>query len=285
MAVRLSCHAITWGPDTLGAMKDISDFEFEGIECFTQVSDQYRDNPDLFRRVLDDHGLKLVALYGGGKMLRDTRDADIEYNERVAQFVAAVGGDRMMLGGGDRRRDADGRDHFTEDDLRDMCETMNRIGEVARSFGVRACYHPHIDTIGEEPENVDRIFAMTDPELVAAGPDPAHLFLGGYDPIAFFTRYAHRIAYMHLKDVPACYTPDNWKPAWKQLCGQGDAASTERIPLFCELGEGQLDLHGIIRVMRENGYDGWITTEIDVTAQPSPRDSLRINRAFWDKIS
>jgi len=290
MSIRLGYHAITWGPDTLGAIKDISDLGFRGIECFTQVADQYGDNPALFRRVLDDHGLRLVCLYGGGKMLRATREEDVAYNRRVAEFVASIDGDRLNLGGGDRRRDADGQDHFTDDDIKELCETMNQIGEACRQIGVWACYHPHIGTIGEEKANVDRIFELTDPELVYAGPDPAHLLLGGYDPLEFFDRYFDRIAYMHLKNVPAMYTAENWgnELARQQQASASAAreggATTQVVPLFSELNEGQIDLRAIVAMLRERGYDGWVTTEIDSTQKPSPRESARGNRAFWESL-
>jgi inosose dehydratase len=281
MGIRLGYHAITWGADTLGAISDISDLGFRGIECFTQVADQYRRKPALFRRLLKDHGLQLVCLYGGGKMLGETRAHDLDYNRRIAEFVAEVGGDRLNLGGGDRRRDAAGRDHFTEDDLKQLGETLNRIGEACQPFGVLACYHPHIDTLGQEPVNVDRIFALTDPKLLYAGPDPAHLLLGGYDPRAFFERYFDRIAYMHFKNVPAIYAATNWRAERQRQ----RAAGEHGIPLFCALDEGQIDLRAIVGLLRERGYDGWITTEIDETRQASPRESARMNRCFWESLS
>ncbi|MBU0637915.1 MAG: sugar phosphate isomerase/epimerase [Planctomycetes bacterium] len=293
MAIRLSYHAITWGPDTLGAIKDIADLGFQGIECFTQVADQYGDNPALFRRVLDDHGLRLVCLYGGGRMLRETRAHDIEYNRRVAEFVAAVGGDRLNLGGGDRRRDAAGRDHFSTDDVAELCETLNAIGAACQELGVKACYHPHIDTIGEERAHVERIFESTDPGVLFAGPDPGHLFLGGYDPLEFFEHHYTRIAYMHLKDVSDIYTAENWRAklarqralAAKDRGGGGPAGvAAEAVPLFCELGTGQLDLTSLVQLLRERDYDGWVTTEIDSTRQASPRESARMNRAFWESL-
>jgi inosose dehydratase len=283
MGLQLSYHAITWGPDTLGAIKDISDAGFRGIECFTQVADQYADQPALFQKVLADHGLRLVALYGGGGMLKETRAADIEANHRVADFLAAVGADRMMLGGGDRRRDAAGNDHYTDDDLKELAETLNQIGERTLAVGVKACYHPHIDTLGEEAANVDRIFELTDPQRVFAGPDPAHLLLGGYDPLAFFERYFDRIAYTHIKNVPTRYTAANWRAELKQQqqSAAGGDAATQIVPIFCELADGQIDLAALVKLLQDRGYDGWVTTEIDATQQPTPRDSVAANADFW----
>lgn len=280
MAIRLACHAITWGGDTLGAIKDISDVGFRGIECFTHVADQYADAPERFRAVLDLHDLELVCLYGGGRMLRETREHDVAFNRRIATFVARVGGKLLNLGGGDRRRGADGRDQFTDADVHELCETLNRIGEACRDVGVRACYHPHIDTIGEEKHHIDQIFAQTDPELVYAGPDPAHLVLGSYDPGEFAERYAARIAYWHFKNVPAGYNAQNWRARRAAL--ERGAADGAVAPLFSELDEGQIDLSRLAERVQRQGYDGWITTEIDTTRLATPRASAERSRAFWE---
>jgi inosose dehydratase len=100
--------------------------------------------------------------------------------------------------------------------------------------------------------------------------------------VAFFDRYFDRIAYMHLKNVPHQYSADNWRPALqKQLQASRDNAATQVVPIFCELGEGQIDLPEIVKRLQERGYDGWVTTEIDSTTKPSPRVSVQENAAFW----
>src|SRR5439155_2350127 len=151
------------------------------------------------------------------------------------------------------------RECWTRDDLREVGETLTRIGERCLKSGVKAHYHPHINTLGEERANVDAILAACDLKKVFVGPDPAHLFLGGYDPPEFFRKYRPHIVYMHLKDVPRAYTPANWRQASKPATGD---AAREVLPLFCELGDGQLDLKGIIRFLQETNYDGWVTTEV-----------------------
>jgi len=285
MAIRLAYHAITWGKDTLGAIKDISDLGFKGIECFTFVADQYADKPQLFKRVLDDHGLQLVALYYGGKLLKETRQQDVERALRIAEFIAACGGDRLNIGGGDRKRDEAGNEHWTEDDLKELAETLNLIGEKCLQVGVKAHYHPHINTLGEEKENVDKIFSMVDFTKVFAGPDPAHLFLGGYDPVEFFRKYAEHIVYCHMKDVARPYTPQNWRTKLDEMQKKrAEDPSVQQIPLFCELGEGQLDIPALFRTLQENNYDGWVTVEIDSTTKPSPRISAEINRRYLEGL-
>ena len=70
MAIRISCHGITWGRDGFDlAVAEISQLGFSGFEAFAFVVDDFGfERIDEFQRTLRDHGLQLVALYGGGAM-------------------------------------------------------------------------------------------------------------------------------------------------------------------------------------------------------------------------
>ena len=46
-----------------------------------------------------------------------------------------------------------------------MCQTFNRIGELAGEMGFRAGLHNHLDQMVEGPEEVRKCMEMTDPKL------------------------------------------------------------------------------------------------------------------------
>jgi inosose dehydratase len=69
-------------------------------------------------------------------------------------------------------------------------------------------------------------------------PDTGHLQAGGGDPVQLSRDYRDRVPYVHLKDI--------------------DAQGTS-VPL----GDGVLDVAGVVDVLRETGYSGWITVETD----------------------
>jgi len=94
-------------------------------------------------------------------------------------------------------------------------------------------------------------------DLTAIGfcPDTAHLDAAGGDSAELIRVYGDRIPYVHLKDYSA-----------------GE---------FLPLGEGELDFDRILSSLREIGYDGWITVELDAYAG-SKQEAARKSRIFLE---
>jgi inosose dehydratase len=108
----------------------------------------------------------------------------------------------------------------------------------------------------EGPVDIERVLLNT---RIGFCPDTAHLAAGGGDPAALIRRYPDRIGHVHLKDV-------------------------RLHPLkFLPLGEGDLDLPGILGEIRAAGYDGWLMVELD-TYDGNPRIAAEISKAYLDKL-
>ena len=168
----------------------------------------------------------------------------------AARFVKTAGCEHLILGGG---LNADGV--YSAGDYDRFFSTLHEIGRQCREMGIVACYHPHSGTMVETGEQLDLFCRETDPELIALTPDVAHLVRGGADPVATIYRYADRIEYLHLKDI--------------------------RDDEFVELGEGTIDLKGVIHAIDEIGYTGWVVVELDDTTR-SPLESAMISRRFLE---
>src|SRR5690606_1283351 len=103
----------------------------------------------------------------------------------------------------------------------------------------QATYHPHLGTIVQTWEQLQRIMSMTSISLC---PDTAHLEAGGSDPLQVIETYFDRIPYVHFKDLKGT----DFEP----------------------LGEGKQDFQAMLDVLVKNNYAGWITTELDSYADP-----------------
>jgi sugar phosphate isomerase/epimerase len=75
---------------------------------------------------------------------------------------------------------------------------------------------------------------------------------GGEDPVAYLERYAGRVPLLHLKDM---------------------APGEDRA--FAEVGEGILDIPGILQAAEKAGTE-WIIVEQDVCRRP-PLESVRLS--------
>ena len=108
----------------------------------------------------------------------------------------------------------------------------------------------------ESPAELDKIMSRS---KINFCPDIAHLAAGGADPCRAVRKYAHRIKYVHLKD----YVADPFA--------------------FLPLGKGDVDIAGVVAVLDDNGYDGWITIELDIYDGPA-LEGAEISKAYLDAL-
>lgn len=270
MSIRVSCHGITWGRDGLQqCVADLRTLGFQGFEAFAFVVDDFGFSrlPE-FQNLLNEYGLKLVALYGGGNMNDATLHEElVARNVRFARFLEANGANRLVLGPGRRPPGGPSRE-----DLLNYVQCMNEIGRRTLDHGVQSCVHPHVGTAIEKLDEIDFIMDRVDPRYVALAADTAHLRKGNPDvptaEVDVFRTYADRIKYVHLKD---------WDPSLPpELTGQGGTAV---IRDFVELGKGIVDLKGAIDVLHQTGYDGWLTIELDYT-RTTPFESVSESKDY-----
>ena len=162
--------------------------------------------------------------------------------------------------------------------FRNVCQTFNRIGEVAGEMGFRAGLHNHLDEMVEGPEEVHKCMAMTDPKLFWFSPDTAHLHLGGSNVVEMFQKYKSRLMFMDYKDA-------RWTtPAADVHLENGrvlpkDGKEAKFFSSIYDLGDGDIDFPACHRVLKEIKFQGWICVDLD-TARQGPRTSYERSGAY-----
>ncbi len=148
---------------------------------------------------------------------------------------------------------------------------IERVAAHVRLLGLEPTFHHHAVTYVETPAEIDAFLRDTTMDLTF---DTGHLLLGGGDPASDFKRWAGRINHLHLKDVnlrileKAKGAADPVKEVWEKR-------------VFVALGEGNLDLDGIVDDIISSGFDGWLVVEQDVVLLQ--QDDL--DRAVADQIA
>ena len=156
----------------------------------------------------------------------------------------------------------DARPVLDDDGWSVMLANLDRIDEHAASRGVIACVHPHVGTMVETGEETERVLAGSRIGLCV---DTGHLLVGGADPVALTAAHPDRVVHVHLKDVDATL-------AGQVIDGSrtfGDAVGSG---MFRPLGEGDIDIAEMVRVLEGAGYQGWYVLEQDVMLDESPAD-------------
>ena len=203
-----------------------------------------------YRAIVEAIGLPVASIYSAGSFIYPEKAAaESAAMEGTARFLASLGSKTMVVGGGHKRLEGNSRE-----DYENMARVLNRIGSAANKLGLHLCFHPHSGTCVDTPQHVDLLMDLTDPTFVHLCPDTGHLLRGGAEPAAFIKKYLPRVGYVHLKDL----------------------ASDDR---FIELGQGLVDVAAVVRLLREGGYQGWLTVELDSTSR-TPRESAALNLAY-----
>ena len=262
--IRFGCAAITWNGADLLAIDEIAALGYPGIQLRSGAIAQFGARPQELRMLLASRKLTFVALSSGSLGIdRARQSATIEEHVAHARVLRDAGGLNLQI---IDERPA-GRD-VTADDCVRLGGLLSEIGRRSKALGVQVVYHPHMGTIGERPENAERVLAASDPAAVKLLLDVAHWRQGGGDPAAAIRRYHDRIGLLHLKDVQA-------------IPPSGAAPADYR---FVELGRGRVDLPAVFDALRDVKYDGWAVVELDSAdgTGHSPRQAAAENKRWLE---
>ena len=245
------------------ALKDIKEIGYTRFESVRNAIDVFNLDAKAYKTVTDEYGVYPVSFY-----FHQTGDdnADVDEVKRKIEFMKNNNVHRMSVQAGPRGKDG----LVTETDLKKVLKTCERIAEITKDYDIIPCIHPHNNTTIMYEKEIDFIMQNTDPELIAFGPDTAHLVVGGCDPVEIFRRYAARIKFVHLKDIMK-NTPLNGADPGNR--------GFEVYSSFLELGKGTVDLHGVIEVLTGVKYDGYIIAELD-ESRLSNKESAQINMEY-----
>ncbi|MGA8416248.1 MAG: sugar phosphate isomerase/epimerase family protein [Candidatus Dormiibacterota bacterium] len=222
---------LTHGSDEQ-ALRDIARAGYAGFEIFDGNLQRYANEPARFDTLMRDTGLVLVAVYSGASFIY----ADVAHDEFARLEVAMKSAQRFgamffVVGGGAIRAEGP-----RDADYEALAKSLDRVVRLAETHGLRAAYHPHLGTISESPEQLSRILDLTEISLC---PDTAHLVAGGGDAAVIVRDYRDRVEYVHFKD----YADGRFLP----------------------LGEGIVDIRGVVRELAAVNDLPWWTVELDET--------------------
>jgi inosose dehydratase len=144
-----------------------------------------------------------------------------------------------------------------------------------RDRGYEPTFHPETGTFVEAPWEIERVLDISDVGLCL---ETGHIFVCGGDPLAVLRSAPERVNHVHVKDavrsrMDAVIADDEPTPAiWTR-------------EVFCALGDGDVDLDGVLGELDRLNFEGWLVVEQDIFPQTSSRfaqatDDQQKNRRF-----
>jgi inosose dehydratase len=254
------CEVPGWGyqlrPDrVLGEMRQVGLVATElGPEGFLP------NQPAAMARVLDHHSLQAVGGFTPLLLHAAGHDPVPEVN-RVLDGYAAAGAGVLVLSAVTGSEGYDTRPVLDEDGWAVLLSNLDRLAALAAQRGVRAVLHPHVGTMIETGQEVQRVLEGSSISLCL---DTGHLLIGGTDPAELTRQAPERIAHTHLKDVDATV-------ASQVRSGRLTYTEAVRRGMYRPLGTGDVDVPAIVGHLRARGYDGWYTLEQDTILTDEPK--------------
>lgn len=139
-----------------------------------------------------------------------------------------------------------------------FAEGVRSAADRCRARGHEASFHHHTGSYVEAVWEIERLLELTDVSICL---DTGHLLLGWGDPVAAVRDWGERINHVHLKDARS--------EVLERIMREG--ASLDAIwerEAFCALGQGDVDLAGVVAELRKRSYSGWIVVEQDIVLEP-----------------
>jgi inosose dehydratase len=211
-------------------------------------------DPLALRSTLDSYGMSLVGGFVPLVLHDPSRRPEMrERATRIADTIATAGGQHFVTA---LVADLDDWSRPTLDAAawNALLTGLAELDSVIADHGVSQVLHPHVDTLIEQADEVDRFL---DGCAVGLCLDTGHLTIGGSDPVAIAARQAGRIGLVHLKDINAA-------AARRLRQGELGLMAATQAGLFPPLGDGVVQIAQVIDTLIDRGYAGWYVIEQDV---------------------
>jgi inosose dehydratase len=193
-------------------------------------------------------------------VLHDTGVDPVRAVDRALDGFGEPDGAVLVLAAASGMNGYEGRPELDENGWATLAGHLDRVAAQASERGFRATLHPHVGTMVERRDDVYRLL---DRSAVSLCLDTGHLLVGGTDPAELARQVPDRIGHVHLKDVS--------EPVARQVsdgtCGYAEAVGAG---LYRPLGQGDVDIAGVVGALEKHGYQGWYVLEQDTILAGPP---------------
>jgi len=249
----------------------IRDTGFNGFRLTGWPSVLNRIGMDLpqLEKELSKRNLQIATLSFGGPADDPSKHAEIEKSARAAcQFLKRFGATELVTFSPRRVNKVLEREHIRRASL-----FYNHLGDVCAEYDVRTGMHNHSQgQLIETQDEIELLMMLTDPKKFHWCPDTVHLYMANCDIIGLFQKYAPRLIFFDLVDAKYEYQNLEMRLPNGKIEPAGSQNGTFMLGNR-DYGDGEVDLQGIMRILKKVRYKGWINIDHHY-ARVSPRSSF-----------
>jgi len=240
-SIKFGCQFYTWqmsGNRYEGKLPDILDIVkpagFAGIESEPWMLGSYYDDPSTLKDLLAQFNLQLGAIaFVCDWANPDETEQEKSEAQRVFSYARSFPGAHLVL------VQAPGKDRSNlHQRQQNLISCVNAVAARAVDHGLSCSYHPNSPdgSVIRIEDDYKILLDALDSSVVGFAPDTGHIARGGMDVVKILKTYRPLIKHVHFKDITA-------SGGWTAM------------------GAGIIDFPGIVKMLRETGYAGWIMIE------------------------
>ena len=201
-----------------------------------------------FKALCDKHGLKIVSTHHSIAMNPENEAEIMNQWRAVFEGLNVMGAKYCVI--------PSFKLGETIEDLKAVCDYFNKVGALAKEYGLKLCYHNR----AFEYEVVDGqvkweyMIENTDPESVFFQMDVYWTTQGGKNPVDYLKKYPERIKMLHIKD--------------DLVIGES----------------GKIDFEAIFNQFYKNGYSDFVV-EQEMPRGPQDEDPAARIARMWEGVA
>ncbi|NND07891.1 MAG: TIM barrel protein [Saprospiraceae bacterium] len=234
----------------------------DGLEWYAGFLEMHDEkNWPTFRRMVEDHGMSIPMMCCSPDFTHpdpNFRSNEIEKQQRWIDMTHALGGQYCRVLSGQNRPALS-----KQEGIRLAASCIKSCLPYAKERGINLIIENHYkDDFWKYPEFAQRmeVFCSLINEIqdssFGVNYDPSNTYLAGEDPIELLERVADRVFTMHASDrfllsgsIEDLRREESGSEGYVKRLSHG------------EIGKGLNDYDAIFRILKDAGFDGWISIE------------------------
>lgn len=268
--VKLGIAPIAWTNDDLPDLGKENTFEQcvseMALAGFTgsEVGNKYPKDPEVLKKALDLRGIEICNQWFSSFLItKPLEEVEREFRAQCS-FLKAMGS--KIIGASEQSYSVQGMQDtpifghkyvMNDTEWDTLCNGLNYLGKIAKEdYGISLTFHHHMGTVVQDPDEVERMMANTDPEYFSLLFDSGHFTYCGADPVEMLQKYVDRVKHVHLKDI----RPEIVKKVKEENLSFLDGV---RLGAFTVPGDGCINFKPIFQILEENNYKGYMLVEAE----------------------
>ncbi|MBA2510660.1 MAG: TIM barrel protein [Actinomycetota bacterium] len=190
------------------------------------------------------------------------RESELALVERRAEFFAAAGADVVVLAAMSGSESFGELVELGDGAWKTLFESLKMVEEICARHGIAVSLHHHYGTVVERDDQLKRFLEGSEMGLCL---DTGHLAIGGSDPVEIAELAGPRVNHVHLKDV-------DLEVAGRLAARELSFKEAAQKNAFRPLGDGDVDVGGVVDRLESSGYRGWYVLEQDSVVEREPQE-------------